>query len=148
MQPIYAIKPGSRGEIAPPEGQSKTDNVAWSMQRGGPYMPTPIVVGDLLYVIQNNGILAAYNAKSGERTYQNRVTSKTSAHSASPVAADGRLYLAAEDGDIFVVKTGAAFELLSSNPVGEPLMATPAVSGDILIVRGQNHVFAFAEKKP
>ena len=58
------------------------------------------------------------------------------------------MYLAAEDGDIFVVKTGAAFELLSSNPVGEPLMATPAVSGEILIVRGQNHVFAFAEKKP
>lgn len=148
VQPIYAIKPGARGEIAPPEGQTKTDNVAWSMQRGGPYMPTPIVVGDLLYVIQNNGILAAYNAKSGERSYQNRVTSKTSAHSASPVAADGRLYLASEDGDIFVMKTGPAFELLASNPIGEPLMATPAVSGDILIVRGQNHVFAFGEKKP
>jgi outer membrane protein assembly factor BamB len=147
VQPIYAIKPGARGEIAPPAGQTKTDSIAWSMQRGGPYMPTPIVVGEILYVLQNNGILVAYNAKSGERVYQSRVTSKTSAHSASPVAAAGRLYLAAEDGDVFVVKTGPAFELLASNPIGEPLMATPAVSGDILIVRGQNHVFAFAEKK-
>ena len=148
VQPIYAIKPGARGEIAPPAGQSKTDNIAWSMQRGGPYMPTPIVVGDLLYVIQNNGILAAYNAKTGERAYQNRVTSKTSAHSASPVAADGRLYLPSEDGEVFVVKAGPAFELLSSNPVGEPLMASPAISGDILIIRGQNHVFAFGENRP
>jgi outer membrane protein assembly factor BamB len=148
VQPIYAIKPGARGEIAPKEGQTKTDSIAWSMQRGGPYMPTPILIGELLYVLQNNGILAAYNAKSGERVYQNRVSPKTSAHSASPVAADGRLYLAAEDGDMFVVKAGPVFELLASNPVGEPLMATPAISGDTLIVRGQHHVFAFANPAP
>lgn len=147
VQPIWAIKPGGRGEIAPAEGKTQSDQIAWSTQRGGPYMPTPIVVGDLLYVVQNNGVLAAYNAKTGERAYQNRVTPKTSVHTASPVAGGGRLYFASEDGDIFVVKTGAVFELLASNPVGEPLMATPAISGQTLIVRGQNHIFAFEEKK-
>ena len=64
---------------------------------------------------------------------------------ASPVATDGKIYLSSEDGEIFVVKAGPKHELLSVNPMGEVLMATPAVSDGMLIVRGINHVFAVAE---
>jgi hypothetical protein len=66
---------------------------------------------------------------------------------ASPVAAAGKLYVASEDGDVFVVKAGPHYELLSKNPVGEPILATPALAGDLLIVRGARHLFAIAEAK-
>jgi hypothetical protein len=61
------------------------------------------------------------------------------------VASDGKIYLSSEDGEIFVVKAGPTHELLSVNPMGEVLMATPAISGDMLIVRGIKHVFAITE---
>jgi outer membrane protein assembly factor BamB len=144
-QPIFAIKPGLRGKVTVTD-EPNPQAFAWKVKRGGPYIPTSIVYGDHLYTIQNNGILACYEAKTGKRLYQNRLSEKSSAHSASPVASDGKLYFAAEDGDLFVVKAGPVFELLASNSVGEVLMATPAVTEKLLIVRGQNHVFAFENK--
>ncbi|BDC51569.1 serine/threonine protein kinase [Bryobacterales bacterium F-183] len=141
-QPIFAIKPGVRGKVTVTDAPNP-EVFAWKTKRGGPYIPTSIVYQGILYTVQNNGILAAYEAKTGKRLYQNRVSTKSSAHSAAPVAADGKLYFAAEDGDVFVVKAGPTFELLASNEIGEVLMATPAIVDNMLIVRGQNHVFAF-----
>ena len=144
-QPIFAIKGGLRGKVQVTDEANPA--FAWKTKRGGPYVTTTIVYQGTLYALQTNGILAAYNAKTGVRLYQSRLSSKAGAHSASPVASDGKLYFAAEDGDVFVVKAGPQFELLASNQVGEVLMATPAISDGMLIVRGQNHVFAFGEKK-
>jgi len=67
------------------------------------------------------------------------------AFSASPVAAAGRLYLTSEEGDVYVVRAGKEFELLATNPVGEIVMATPAISGDTLFIRSLGHVFALGE---
>lgn len=144
IQPIYAIRPGASGDISLKPGQESNEFIAWSKMRGGPYMPTPVVYGDLLYTCSNNGVLAAYNAKTGERVYQQRVGSG-GAYSASPVAADGKLYLASEDGDVHVVKAGPQYELLSSNKIGEVIMATPAITDGMLIVRSMKHVYAIAE---
>ena len=105
-------------------------------------MPTPVVYGDLLYTCSNQGVLTAYNAKTGERVYQERLGGKGGAFTASPVASDGKLYLSSEDGDVFVVKAGKQYELLSRNTMGQPLMATPALSQGMLIVRGENAVYA------
>ena len=74
---------------------------------------------------------------------QERLGGTGGAFTASPVASDGKIYLSSEDGDVFVVKAGPKHELLAKNPVGEVLMATPAISDGLLIVRGINHVFAF-----
>ena len=145
VQPIYAIKLGASGDISLKDGKESNDFIAWSKQRGGPYMPTPLVYGDLLYTCSNGGILTAYNAKTGDRIYQERLGGTGGAFTASPVASDGKLYLSSEDGDIFVVKAGPKYELLSKNPVGEVMMATPAISDGLLIVRGLNHLFAFGE---
>jgi outer membrane protein assembly factor BamB len=76
--------------------------------------------------------------------YQERLPSS---FSASPVAADGKVYLASQDGDVFVVKAGRKFELLATNPMGQPLMATPALSGGLLILRGENTIYAIGERK-
>jgi outer membrane protein assembly factor BamB len=100
--------------------------------------------GEHLYTVSNNGILSVYDAKSGTRVYQQRVGDGGS-FVASPVLAAGKLYIASEDGDVYVVKAGAQYELLSKNPIGEPVLATPALAGDLLLVRGAKHVFAIGE---
>jgi len=145
LQPIYAIKPGAVGDITLKDGATSSNFIAWSKQRGGPYMPTPVVYGDLLYTCSNQGVLAAYNADTGERLYQERLGGKGGAFTSSPVASDGKLYLMSEDGDVFVVKAGPKYELLSTNPVGEVMMASPAISDGLVIVRGLKHVFAFGQ---
>jgi outer membrane protein assembly factor BamB len=145
IQPIYAIKPTAAGDITLAEGKETNDHIAWSKKRGGTYMPTPIVYGDHLYTCSNNGVLTCYDAKTGERIYQERVAGQSNAFTASPVAADGKLYLAGEDGDLFVVKAGPKYELISTNPMGEVIMATPAISEGMIFVRTIGHVYGIAE---
>jgi hypothetical protein len=145
-QPIYAIRPGATGDISLKDGKTANEFVAWSYQRGGTYMPTPVVYGDHLYTNANHGVISCYNAKTGERLYQERIGGKGGSYSASPVAADGKIYLSSEDGEVFVVKAGPKYELLSTNPMGEVLMATPAISDGMIFVRGQHHLFAIAER--
>ena len=147
VQPIYAIKTGSAGDLTLKDGQDSSDAIAWSKKTGGSYLPSPLVYGDQLYLINNNGILTAYEAKTGNRVYQQRVGVGSSFVS-SPVAAAGKLYIASEQGDVFVVKAGAAYQLLAKNSVDEPVLATPALAGDLLIVRGAKHLFAIAESAP
>jgi outer membrane protein assembly factor BamB len=141
---MYAFRTGAVGDISLKPGQETNEFIAWSSSKGSPYTPTPLIYGDLFYTCADNGVISAYNAKTGERIYQERLPSS---FSASPVAADGKLYLASEDGDVFVVKAGPKFELLATNPMGKPLMATPAVSSGILILRTENHVFGIGERR-
>ena len=148
IQPIYAIRPGGNGDISLKDDKESNTFIAWSKKRGGPYMPTPIVYGDLLYTCSNQGVVTAYNVDTGERIYQERLAGKGGAFTASPVASDGKIYLSSEDGDVFVVKAGPKHELLATNSVGEVMMATPAISDGLVIVRGINHVFAFGEPAP
>jgi outer membrane protein assembly factor BamB len=126
-RPIYAIRPGGSGELT-------EKAIAWKTDRGAPYTGTPLVYDGILYALTDNGILSAYEPKTGERIYQQRVAGG-SGFSASPVAANGRLYLASEDGDVYVVKAGRTYELLGTNKMNEPLMATPAISGNALFIR-------------
>jgi outer membrane protein assembly factor BamB len=144
VQPIYAIKAGSSGDLTLKDGKESSDAIAWSKQRGGVYLPSPIVYGDHLYTVNNNGVLTAYDAMTGNRVYQQRIEGGGS-FTASPVAASGKLYIASEDGDVFVVKAGPQYELIAKNPIGEAILATPALAGDLLIVRGDKHLFAVAE---
>jgi outer membrane protein assembly factor BamB len=144
--PIFVIRPGGEGDITPPQGESSAKYVAWSVQTGASENPTPIAYGDYLYVVSNNGILTCYKAKTGEIVYRERIGGRGGAFSASPVAADGRVYLTSEDGDIYVIKAGPAYELLATNPMGEVCMATPAISHGMLIIRTQHHLYAVGGK--
>jgi outer membrane protein assembly factor BamB len=145
VQPIYAIRMGSKGDLTLKEGKDSSDAIAWSKKTGGSYLPSPILYGDYLYLVNNNGILTAYEAKTGTRAYQQRVGPGGS-FTASPIAGAGKLYIATEEGDVYVVKAGAQFELLAKNSVGEPVLATPALSGDLLLVRGAKHLFAIGAR--
>jgi outer membrane protein assembly factor BamB len=143
-RPIYAFRPGARGDISLKDGEEKNQFVAWRASKGSPYTVTPIVYGDNFYVCADNGVFSAYNAKTGELIYQERLPSS---FSASPVAGDGKLFMPSEDGEVYVVKAGAKFERLATNPMGEPLMATPAIVDGMIIIRGRHHLFAIAQSK-
>jgi outer membrane protein assembly factor BamB len=140
--PIFVVRAGASGDITVSKGQSSNASVVWSKQGRGSYMPTPLIYRGYLYVLANQGIFDCYDLKTGAEIYRQRIPHQGSGFSASPVASDGKIYLSSEDGDIFVVKAGQEFQLLATNPIGEPLMATPALSSGMMIVRAQHHVFA------
>lgn len=106
-------------------------------------MPTPIVYGGHLYICTNAGILSCYEARTGKKLYSERLGGE-GGYTASPVAADGRLYFTSELGGIRVVKAGPRFELLAVNPLGETCLSTPAISDGLLIVRTEKHLIALA----
>jgi outer membrane protein assembly factor BamB len=139
-RPIYALRSGLRGAVDP----SGTASFAWRSDRGSPYVPTPLVYGDELYVLADNGVLSVYDVATGARHYQRRLDETPLGFSASPVAAGGFVYLASEDGDVFVVRAGTAFEVVARNDMNEPLMATPAAAAGMLIVRGRTRLFGIA----
>ena len=141
---MYVFRPGAVGDISLKAGEDTNAFLAWRTSKGSPYTPTPIVYGDQFYVLADNGVLSSYDAKTGELIYQQRLPTS---FSASPVAADGKLYLASEDGDVFVVKAGRQYELLSKNVMGQPLMATPAITQGMLILRGDKAIYAIGERK-
>jgi len=140
--PIFAIRPGGSGDITLPINQTSSSRIAWSKQQRGPYMPTPLIYHDYLYTLANQGILDCYELKTGKEIYRQRLPHQGGGFSASPIAADDRIYLPGEDGDIFVVKAGPNFELVATNPMGELLMTTPAISEGTMYVRTQHHLFA------
>lgn len=145
-RPVFAIRKGALGDITLQKDQSSNAEVAWTTNRGGAYMPTPIVVGNALYVLRENGVLSAYRVASGELIYQQRVGSG-GYFSASPVAAGGHLYMTNDDGDTFVVRAGEKFELVKQNSMGEMCFATPAIAGDMMIVRTLKHLVGIAERR-
>jgi outer membrane protein assembly factor BamB len=138
-RPLYALRPGGSGEIAPAA-------LAWRTQNGSPYTSTPLVLDGIVYACTDNGILTTYDAKTGERIYRSRVSEAAAGFSASPVAAGGHIYLASEDGDVFVVKAGREFQLVATNPMGELCMATPAIAGNMVFIRTQGHLFGIAAR--
>jgi len=134
--PIFAIRAGASGDITGKKA------VVWQKEQRGSYMPTPLIYRGNLYVLANMGILDCYEFQTGKEIYRQRIPNQGSGFSASPVASDWKIYLSSEDGDIVVVKAGPKFELLEKNEMGEPLMATPAISGGSLLVRTEHRLWA------
>ncbi|UCF37444.1 MAG: PQQ-binding-like beta-propeller repeat protein [Acidobacteriota bacterium] len=143
--PIYAVRLEAQGDISLNDGASSNESIAWSVARGGAYMQTPLVYGDYLYNCRDNGVLSCYEAKTGKLIYQERLGRGAGGFSASPVAADGKIYFSSETGDVYVVRAGPAFEVLAVNSFDEVLMATPAVSQGQLFFRTRGHLIALGE---
>jgi outer membrane protein assembly factor BamB len=140
--PVYAIKDTATGDISLPQGQTTNEHIVWSVPRDGAYMISPVLYDGLLYVSKNNGVFNVFDAKTGERVYQQRLGTGTTGFTASLVAGSGKVYFTAEEGDIFVVKAGRTFELLAQNPLGEIAMATPAISEGVMFFRTDKSLIA------
>jgi len=145
-KPIFAIRPGARGDITPGEGKAQSDHLAWHKTGVGSYMPTPIIVAGKLYVLHNNGVFYCYDLYSGEEHFKVRVDHGGSGFSASPIAAGEIIYLAGEDGELFAVRASTSYEEIGRTDLGESLMATPALGPETIYVRGRRHLFALGEK--
>jgi len=145
MRPIYAIKLNARGDISLARNEKSNAHIPWFYPRRGSYQPTPLVYGDYLFVGDNGGILTCYRAQTGEEIYREKIGGELSSYSASPVAADGRLYFTDEYGNIHIIKAGPGYEHLGSNEMGEICMATPAISGKTLFVRTHKHLYAISQ---
>jgi outer membrane protein assembly factor BamB len=143
MAPIYAIKLSAKGDISLADGDTSNEYIAWSIRRGGNYMTTPIVYKGLLYCCADGGRLSCFEPRTGKLLYKERLPgTRPYGFSASPVAADGKLYLTNETGEVFVVQAGPQFKLLAMNKMGDICMATPAISKGVLYFRTRSHLVA------
>jgi outer membrane protein assembly factor BamB len=141
VRPIYAIRPGASGDISLPKGQDASAAIAWSHMNEGVYIPTPLVYRDHLYMLAITGVVTAFEPSTGKRAFRGRVGTGGS-FSASPVAADGKLYIATEDGDIHVVSAGPGLTPIAKNAMNEVIMATPAIADGLIFVRTMGHLYA------
>ena len=146
-RPIFVVRPEARGDLTLAEGKTSSEAIAWSRTGRGSYMPTPLIYNGILYVLANNGTFDPYNLKTGNELYRQRLPTIGSGYSASPVAADGKIYLSNEDGEILVVAAGEKFSHLATNSMGELLMATPALSDGVMYVRSSASLFAVGRKR-
>ncbi|MBK9169992.1 MAG: PQQ-binding-like beta-propeller repeat protein [Bryobacterales bacterium] len=108
-------------------------------------IPSPLLYDGTLYVIRNGGILTSFDAESGEVAKMGRVDGAVDPYSSSPVAAEGRLYVASEEGKVAVLKAGREWEVLKVNDLGEPVFATPALSQGVIYVRTAAALYAFGK---
>jgi outer membrane protein assembly factor BamB len=145
-RPVFAIRPGARGDLTLAKGATENTHVAWSKTGRGSYMPTPLAYRGILYVLANNGVFDAYDITTGKEIYRQRLPVVGSGYSASPVAADGKIYLAGEDGEMLVVAAGNTFKHIATNSMAETLMATPALSEGVIYVRGAASLFAIGKR--
>jgi len=144
-RPIFCLRPGARGDITLRDGATKNKHVIWSNRRGS-YMPTPLIYRGKVYTLNNNGLFGCFDLKTGEEYFYERIRHRGNGFSASPVASDGKIYCAGEDGGVFVLAVGKKFKFVVENHVGEALMATPALSDGVMYLRGTRTLFAVGRK--
>ena len=145
QSPIYAIDLGAKGDLTLNEGKTTNDYIRWSIPRGGAYMQTMLIYEDLLYNTRWNGSVTCYNASTGEEIWKHKAGNGNS-YISSPVASDGKIYVTDDQGIVYILKAGPAYELLSQNDLGEICMATPAITDGIIFFRTINHLIAISKK--
>ncbi len=134
---LLAVRPDGKGDV--------TDtHVDWKTRRGVPSRSSPLLVGDRLYMVSNDGIASCLSAKTGEEVWQKRLGGK---FWASPLYAAGRIYFFSEDGATHVADVSDGWKLLATNHLDDGFMASPAVAGNSLILRTRSHLYCIEQKK-
>jgi outer membrane protein assembly factor BamB len=128
---ILAVKPGGRGDVT-------ATHVAWRVTRGAPKKPSMLLLGELLLMVNDSGVVTCLDARTGGQVWTARLTDS---YSASPIAADGRVYFFSEDGKATVIEAGRAFKVLAENTLDEGFMASPAIDGRALYLRTKSHLY-------
>lgn len=132
---LLAIDPTGTGDIT-------ETHVRWILSKGAPHTPSPLVVGDELYVVSDIGVLSCLDAKSGKVHYQERLGGK---YSASPMYADGKIYVQAEEGEGIVFRPGKEFEELGRNMLEARTFASYSVFDSSLLIRSEKHLYRIAK---
>jgi outer membrane protein assembly factor BamB len=133
---VLAIRPDGQGDV--------TDTrVAWTQRTGAPHTPSPLLLGDELYLVSDNGLASSLDAKTGKVHWQRRLGG---AYSASPIGGDGRVYFQNEDGLGVVIAAGKTFKQLARNALNERTLASYAVADGALFIRTQKHLYRIEER--
>ena len=135
--PTLAIRPGGEGDV------SRT-HIEWQTPRGSPFVPSPIVVGDHLYMVNDmQSIATCFDARTGKTMWQDRLgVAQREGFSASPVSVDGKVFFTNDNGQTFVLRAGEKFELLHVNDIGERTLASPALVDRRWYIRTDAHLIA------
>lgn len=136
--PVLGIDPAAKGDITDSKWQ------LWKLRQGTPDVPSPVIHDGLVYLCRERGDLICLDAETGEQLYRERTHRHR--HRASPVYANGHIYLTSRDGLVNVVKTGRAFEIVASNSLGEVIAASPAVSNGVIYLRSYQALYAIGKK--
>ena len=133
---LMAIRIDREGDL------TGSDAILWSQTRGLSYTPSPVLYQDKFYTLTDNGMLSCFDAKTGQPYYHQTRVGSADSFKASPVGADGKLYVASETGVITVVKMGEKFEVLATNTLENQIfISSPIVAGGNLFLRSQNQLF-------
>jgi outer membrane protein assembly factor BamB len=131
-----ALKAGGNGDV------TGTPQLVWTYNKGTAYVPSPILYGDYLYLMTGNGTISCLDAKTGKVQYEGARVPKSTTFTASPVAFEDKILLTSEEGETFIIKAGAKHEILTTNSLGEPVYASPAISDGRIFIRGEKNLFA------
>ncbi len=128
---VLAIRPSGSGDV--------TDtHIAWSTRKGTPEIPSPLIVGDLMFLINDGGVASCLEAKSGRLVWRKRVGGD---HWACPLYADGKIYFFSKEGNVSVLSAARGFQLLAENKFDEGFIASPAIAGKAMILRSLTHLY-------
>jgi len=132
---VMAVRVGGKGDVA-------KSHVQWAEARGVPEVPSPLLYKDRLYLVKSGGLVVSREAATGKTVYQGRLGAP-GGYYASPIAADGRIYAASDQGTVVVFEAGDTLQVLARNELPEPIMATPAIVDGRIYVRTLSHLYAF-----
>ena len=133
---MMAIRLGRKGTL------TDTDALVWSTARGAPYTPSPVLHDGRLYIVTDNGLVSCLDAETGKPHYQQQRLPQPYNFKASPVGANGKLYLATEEGDVVVVRMGDRFEVLATNTLtDQSFISSPIVADGDIYLRSQTSLF-------
>jgi outer membrane protein assembly factor BamB len=139
--PTFAVRPGGKGDVT-------ASHVVWASPKGSPFVPSPLLVGDYLYTINDMvSIASVHNARTGEIVGQLRLgEARRESFSASPVIVEGKVYFTNDDGDTFVLSPAPDFKLLHVNRLGAPTLASPALVGGRWYFRTEGHLVCIGKR--
>lgn len=139
--PLFAVKAGAKGDITPSGDSETSEGVAWTVERAGPPMASPLLYRGNLYVLdQRGGLLSCYDAKTGKQHYKQRITG-AKGFTSSPWAGDGKVFCLDESGQTFVIEAGNELKLLATNKLDDMFWSSAAFAGDQMLLRGIDRLY-------
>ena len=135
---LTAVRLGGKGDLT-------SSNVVWSVKKSYPSIPSPLIYRDVMYLMKEGGIVTSLDPISGQVLKQGRTPDALEDYYASPVAADGKIYMVSASGKVTVLKAGAQWEILAANDLGEEVWATPAIAGSNIYIRTRNALYSFGQ---